>query len=281
MIGIYKITNKINGKVYIGQSVDITTRWKQEINAAKRGEQYPLCRALRKYGIENFEFSILEECAREMLDELECFYIKKFDSVKNGYNLQYGGQTGGKKIDYDEFSNFVRSNPDLNNHEIGERFNINRDTVCRLRKKLGLPAYEPKSKSQLSKIYSLKKEIVELYNQRYSMTIIADQLGLNIEYLIDIISKEWGLEKRSDVLSKSSVRVLVYDKVTGYFIKESNTHDLRKELPNMRFGSLTNERSSDLGLVIRFYKDNYPKKLKIVKESLHNTKWYEFWKEEG
>lgn len=280
MIGIYKITNKINGKVYIGQSVDITTRWKQEINAAKRGEQYPLYRAFRKYGIENFDFSILEECPTKKLDERERFYIKKFNSVNDGYNIQYGGKAGSKKIDYDEFCDFVKSNLSLNNHEIGERFNIDRSTVYRLRKKLGLPAYEPKSKSQLSKIYSLKKEIVDLYNQRYSMTVIADKLGLNIEYLIDIISKEWRLEKRSDVLSINSVKILVYDKVTGNFIKESNTHDLKKELPNMRFGSLTNERSSDLGFVIRFYKNGYPKKLKVVK-TVKKANWYEFWKEEG
>lgn len=95
MIGIYKITNKINNKVYIGQSVDIKQRW----NAHKRQSMIPnkeynkyLYRAFRKYGIENFDFEVLEECAREELDEKERYYILQYNSCNElkGYN-----ETGG------------------------------------------------------------------------------------------------------------------------------------------------------------------------------------------
>ena len=60
MIGIYKITNKINQKCYIGQSIHIEKRWKEHVNLAQTGETL-LYKAFRKYGIENFIFEIIEE----------------------------------------------------------------------------------------------------------------------------------------------------------------------------------------------------------------------------
>lgn len=65
MVGIYKITNTINGKSYIGQSKDIHKRWKREINDStninSNSYNYPLMKAFRKYGIDNFNFDIIEE----------------------------------------------------------------------------------------------------------------------------------------------------------------------------------------------------------------------------
>lgn len=91
MIGIYKITNQINGKCYIGQSINILQRWKQHrTNAAVRTEALYL--AFQKYGIENFSFEILEECSEEELDQKEQYYISYFNSYKNGYNMTQGGQ---------------------------------------------------------------------------------------------------------------------------------------------------------------------------------------------
>lgn len=88
MIGIYKITNIINNKCYIGQSVCIEKRW--ENHKCKNGNKdYPLYRAFRKYGIDNFVFEVLEECSKDDLSERELFYIKQYDSVNNGYNQTY------------------------------------------------------------------------------------------------------------------------------------------------------------------------------------------------
>lgn len=98
MIGIYKIENKINGKVYIGQSIAIKTRWQQHKYEAKTGEsQAPLYLALRKYGIENFSFEVLEECPQELLNEKEIFWIAHYKSNDRdfGYNVLAGGQNGG------------------------------------------------------------------------------------------------------------------------------------------------------------------------------------------
>lgn len=75
MIGIYKITNKINNKVYIGQSIDIQRRWCQEKNKAfnENDTAYNqlLSKAFRKYGIDNFNFEVIEELSEELLNTRE------------------------------------------------------------------------------------------------------------------------------------------------------------------------------------------------------------------
>lgn len=64
-IGIYKITNKVNGKVYIDQSKNIEKRWKQHLGAK---DNYLIHRAIRKYGKDNFSFEIVQLCNVEMLN---------------------------------------------------------------------------------------------------------------------------------------------------------------------------------------------------------------------
>ncbi len=98
--GIYKITNKINGKSYIGQSTNIFYRWKQhKNNIHKKGFDYALYHAFRKYGLENFSWEIIEICTKDKLDELERHYIEYFNTYVNlenakGYNMTLGGIGG-------------------------------------------------------------------------------------------------------------------------------------------------------------------------------------------
>ena len=92
--GIYAFKNKINGKYYIGSSIDIYTRYKQHLYRADATHtnkgQYPLYQAIRKYGINNFEFFILEifnDTNDLLLRQKERDYIIKYNSVApNGYN---------------------------------------------------------------------------------------------------------------------------------------------------------------------------------------------------
>lgn len=74
--GIYMIKNKINGFSYIGQAKDIDRRWDRHKYDALHNVDTYLYRAIRKYGISNFEFSIVEFCDVEELDAKEIFYIK-------------------------------------------------------------------------------------------------------------------------------------------------------------------------------------------------------------
>lgn len=102
MIGIYKITNRINGKIYIGQSIDIQYRWKQHLKALNDNKysHLKIYQAFKKYGIENFSFEIIEQCTENDLDEREKYWIKYYDSYNSGYNMTIGG-TGGDIKRYD------------------------------------------------------------------------------------------------------------------------------------------------------------------------------------
>ena len=85
-IGIYKIENLVNHKIYIGQSLHIEKRWQEhcQINASSL-----VGKAIQKYGKQNFSFQILEECEEEKLNEREEFYIHYYKSlVPNGYNIE-------------------------------------------------------------------------------------------------------------------------------------------------------------------------------------------------
>ena len=96
--GIYKITNKENGKAYIGQSVHIEDRWyKHKWESQAEGYpqyNYTIHKAFRKYGISAFTFEIIEECDQEMLDEREKYWIALYDTYMKGYNDTEGGDGG-------------------------------------------------------------------------------------------------------------------------------------------------------------------------------------------
>lgn len=96
MIGIYKITNRINNKCYIGKSVNIESRLDQHRN--NYHSNIYLQNAIKKYGIENFIFEVIEECSENLLNEKEIYWIKYYGSFgKDGYNLTEGGDGGNFK----------------------------------------------------------------------------------------------------------------------------------------------------------------------------------------
>lgn len=86
------IKNKINGKCYIGQAIDINARWISHRYALrhKKGSRH-LQHAWDKYGENAFEFIIIEECGVEELDDREIYWISYYDSKNSGYNLTDGG----------------------------------------------------------------------------------------------------------------------------------------------------------------------------------------------
>lgn len=86
--GVYKITNLITNKTYIGVSIHIEQRWKEHKNG--HGSQ-SLYKDFWEYGIKNFSFEILEECPEEELYKKEPEWIKYYNSYKDGYNENPGG----------------------------------------------------------------------------------------------------------------------------------------------------------------------------------------------
>ena len=93
--GIYKITNQKTKECYIGQAVDLASRWKDHAKCGL-GIDTPignkLYKAMQEYGINNFSWEVLEICPKEQLDEKEKYYIELYQAVLYGYN----GQSGNK-----------------------------------------------------------------------------------------------------------------------------------------------------------------------------------------
>lgn len=93
---IYKITNRVNGKIYIGQTMKtVEGRFSEHIRTAKnKGTKnvYALHHAIRKHGADAFTVETLGEYPEDRLDEMEIYYIAKYNSFKpNGYNITEGG----------------------------------------------------------------------------------------------------------------------------------------------------------------------------------------------
>lgn len=118
---IYLITNKVNGKQYVGQtSKTIEKRWKQHLSHSRYEQNY-LYYAMRKYGTDNFDIKELDkiECSNskelnDLLNKIEIRYISKYDTYENGYNLTIGGGNSSKNcktpVDvYDLSGNLINS----------------------------------------------------------------------------------------------------------------------------------------------------------------------------
>ena len=110
---IYCYTNKINGKKYVGQAVNFKKRHQQHIS--KSSNRFIIDRAIKKYGIENFEIKILKENleTRCLLNLWESYYIDKLNTLdkEKGYNMSSGGSNG---------NNFINKT-DEEMQEIGKR----------------------------------------------------------------------------------------------------------------------------------------------------------------
>lgn len=95
MVGIYKYTNKLNGKVYIGRSINITHRKWEHVNHPSLHSIFD--QLISKIGEDKFDFEIIEECLPEELQEKEKYWIKYYDCCildgrDKGYNMTRGGE---------------------------------------------------------------------------------------------------------------------------------------------------------------------------------------------
>lgn len=211
--GIYKITNLINNKVYIGQSVDIEKRW----SAEKSGSCNKMLKEdFNSFGIENFKFEILEECSQPDLNKKEIFYIKLFNSVKNGYNISIGGN-GWRK-----YENSLEHETEYNRKYNKEYRQKNKERIKQQAKE-----YRKRNKDYFNKLSREKRKS----NPEYYKEIDRRKREIHPEEV-----KIWN--------KKSNDRIC-YDPITNEFVKYST----------MR-GRLKNRTGSEKGVgkyVLVFY----------------------------
>ena len=178
--GIYKFINKENGNIYIGQSQNITARKRSHINDALshgKNSSCPLHRAILKYGEEGFDFEIVEECPRELLNERERYWIEYYDSYHNGYNASPGGDNCGERSDgcplllYDLDGNFIKEicNIATTARELGVHYGTVYQVIQGIRK--SVKGYQIKRKE--SEEFPKK---IDAYNSRQGGSYIVLQL---------------------------------------------------------------------------------------------------------
>jgi group I intron endonuclease len=98
---LYRITNTVNDKIYIGQSVDTIRRWyEHKREAAQKTPTMAVTRAIKKYGNESFEFEVLAGCkSQDNANWLETELVKRYEShvsTDKGYNVTWGGMNAPK-----------------------------------------------------------------------------------------------------------------------------------------------------------------------------------------
>lgn len=170
---IYKITNDINNKIYVGKTeFSIEKRFKEHCSDAfrDRNEKRPLYAAMRKYGIEHFKVELIEETKNP--EEREIYWIKYFNGYTQGYNATKGGE--GKKL-YDHEAIISRLKEHPYPCDIAEEFGCCRDLVYDLSKKYNIKI-KYKSNERMKEI--LRKTISAYTKQgkfvkRFSSTVEA------------------------------------------------------------------------------------------------------------
>jgi group I intron endonuclease len=177
---VYIITNMLDEKMYIGQTVNVKSRWSSHLLSARNGVETLLYRAVRKHGKDNFSFEVVEEAySREELDELEIYYIELYNTFKGrGYNMSVGG-TGHPKGEDHPF--YGGTHTEDARKRIGDAHRgklVSDETRKKLSElKIGKVSGEKNPNAVLSEKQVL--EIIDLINsKKYIQQEIADMYGV-------------------------------------------------------------------------------------------------------
>jgi group I intron endonuclease len=225
---IYKITNTINNKCYIGQTrvADPNKRWAGHKKAIKMGTGCPLLQdAVNKYGIDKFTFRVLIICFDEDLNKFEKDYIKKYNSFgENGYNASAGGEPGGT---------FKGHTHTKENRELFSKINIeygSRPEVKEHRRNLMLKRYaDPEERKRHAEIMKKTRENSKANGTAYVRTkehtekIILALKNRCAENIINLKPPtiDWTPHQRSkhsEIMSKVNGRSVNQYNIDGTFV---------------------------------------------------------------
>lgn len=175
---IYIIKNKVNKKVYIGQTtININERFKQHMkNSTINSKNQKFYRAIKKYGKENFYIEALENNIDEnKLNEKEIYYIDKYNSFFNGYNSTKGGKGRiiNKKSDYKKIIELYTKGYSAN--EISNIFNVSGETILRVLKRENIKTrhdgnkYEKIEKNEFINLWENKQVMIKDMAKKYNV----------------------------------------------------------------------------------------------------------------
>ena len=185
----YKITNKINDKSYIGQTIqNVKERFYQHC-ATKCNQavlNMAIHKAINKYGKSNFTIEVIEEIESTDLNDREKYWIKYYDSYNNGYNSTKGGQDGikpFKNLDSESIIKEYKSGKSL--REISRVFNVDKQTIKDLlvRNNIELRTTRTYKLSQRD-----REEIISDFSLGLSRKEIMNKWNISKSYLSQLIN---------------------------------------------------------------------------------------------
>ena len=186
---IYKITNRVNGKSYIGQTIqNVKERFYQHcaIKCSQAVLNMAIHRAINKYGKSNFTIEVIEEVESTNLNDREKYWIRYYDSYNNGYNSTEGGQDGiklFKNLDTESIAREYKSGKSL--REIGRLFNVDKQTIKDLLVRSNI-------KLRTTRTYKLsqedREEILKDFSSGLSRREIINKWNISKSYLSQLIN---------------------------------------------------------------------------------------------
>lgn len=183
---VYIIKNTINKKIYIGQTcLPIKSRLAKHFSdsrSEKRRKLSPLYYDIHKYGEDKFYIETLEDnISYNDIYDKEMYYIERYNSINNGYNLRVGGK-GSNKLTTKQQTDVI--NMALNGmtyKDIAKIFNVNNDLISNICRKNNIHV-----KNQTDYYYY---KIKELYYNNYTIQQIANEMGLSTMYINYLLRK--------------------------------------------------------------------------------------------
>ena len=209
--GIYCITNNINGKKYVGQSVNIEDRFEQHIYSKSNSEIHE---AIEEFGVSNFTFEVLIACSPQELDMQEVKFIRLLGTYENGYNQTRGGQ-----------------------HHV---FNVEHDYVKLSELKDEIKSNKKLIKSLKRKNKQLDNKLVKITSELESINIKNESLSNRIEMYKQTVEKyrlTQNILKRQITILKSSDNVDVESEIVELRLENER---LRNKLKNNSESSTSN-----------------------------------------
>lgn len=224
---IYVITNQINNKQYVGQTTkSIEERFQEHIYCSKsdRLKGRPLYSAIRKYGADNFNIALLEECQNDELNEKEVIWIDRLNTYRNGYNATIGGDGIRKPMpSFDEILAYYTEHPNISLVQTGQHFGLCANTIHDILIRGGyseIRSHPTKQSYQKNPLYNYK-DISEKYKELLNTKEVANYFHCSTEVVVRACQK-YGVDRigvREQVAKLCGKTVYQIDKTSGEIIQ--------------------------------------------------------------
>lgn len=251
MYYIYKIENLVNHKIYIGLTNNIARRRARHFTdlRCKRHDNSFLQKEFNIYGQENFSFTVEFEgnVSPEEIGLKEKEYIKKYDSYKNGYNQNEGGNfgpsNGGTKLTQSDIFNILAALEFMSKpgQILADMYDVSRTTISRIKKGVNHNQYKEEYESlpleERQNIYKIFCESSNFYETKVHTTIFQNKRKLTQQQVFLLLyDEEKGrpvpfteLEKRFQVTSNTLYTILKGQSYKDFILDYSKLTDTQKQ----------------------------------------------------